>query len=140
VTPITEVSQLVRLIFNAKGITDRTWKKQQKTAQFGSLHPAARTFQALRILVNDELGSLKKLLELAPSCLRPGGRIGIISFHSGEDRLVKQSFRQNKDNGIYETISKDAIQPRTKEIVKNPRCSSARFRWAKIQAALTATG
>ena len=135
VTPITNVSQLVRLVLNAKGITERTWKKQQKTSGFGSLHPAARTFQALRILVNNELGSLKKLLELAPACLRPGGRIGIISFHSGEDRLVKNAFRQHKDKGIYETLSKNAIQPRTKEIVMNPRCSSARFRWAKAPAA-----
>ncbi|MHC5213824.1 MAG: 16S rRNA (cytosine(1402)-N(4))-methyltransferase RsmH [Planctomycetota bacterium] len=134
VTPITQVSQLVRLVFNAKGITERTWQKQQKTSRFGSLHPAARTFQALRILVNDEMKSLITLLAVAPSCLRPGGRIGIISFQSGEDRLVKQAFNQGIQDGIYETISKDAIRPRTKEIVTNPRCSSARFRWAKISA------
>ena len=134
VTPITQVSQLVRLVFNAKGITDRTWQKQQKTSRFGSLHPAARTFQALRILVNDEMESLKTLLAVAPSCLCPAGRIGIISFQSGEDRLVKQAFNQGIQDGIYETISKDAIRPRTKEIVTNPRCSSARFRWAKISA------
>jgi 16S rRNA (cytosine1402-N4)-methyltransferase len=134
VTPITQVSQLVRLVFNAKGITERTWQKQQKTSRFGSLHPAARTFQALRILVNDEMKSLITLLEVAPSCLRPGGRIGIISFQSGEDRLVKQAFNQGIQDGIYETISKDAIRPRTKEIVTNPRCSSARFRWAKVNS------
>ena len=132
VTAITQVSQLVRLVFNSKGITERTWQKKQKTSPFGSLHPAARTFQALRILVNDEMGSLRKLLEVAPSCLRKGGRIGIISFQSGEDRRVKQAFNQDLRDGRYETISKDAIRPRTKEIVTNPRCSSARFRWAKI--------
>jgi 16S rRNA (cytosine1402-N4)-methyltransferase len=131
-TPITDVSQLVRLVFNSKGLTERTWRKQQKTSRFGSLHPAARTFQALRILVNDELKSIKTLLEAAPSCLGPGGRVGIISFQSGEDRLVKQALGQGLQDGIYETISKDAIRPRTKEIVTNPRCSSARFRWAKI--------
>ncbi|MHC4961658.1 MAG: 16S rRNA (cytosine(1402)-N(4))-methyltransferase RsmH [Planctomycetota bacterium] len=131
VMPITQVSQLVRLVFNSKGITERTWQKQQKTSRFGSLHPAARTFQALRILVNDEMKSLKTLLTTAPSCLRPGGRIGIISFQSGEDRLVKEAFSQGSADGSYEAISKDAIRPRTKEIVTNPRCSSARFRWAK---------
>ncbi|MDO8303189.1 MAG: 16S rRNA (cytosine(1402)-N(4))-methyltransferase RsmH, partial [Sedimentisphaerales bacterium] len=89
VNPITQVSQLLRLILNVKGMTERTWKKKQKESGFGSLHPAARTFQTLRILVNDELASIKELLRVAPYCLRPGGRIGIISFHSGEDRIVK---------------------------------------------------
>ncbi|MHC4554488.1 MAG: 16S rRNA (cytosine(1402)-N(4))-methyltransferase, partial [Planctomycetota bacterium] len=60
-----------------------------------------------------------------------GGRIGIISFQSGEDRLVKEAFSQGSADGSYEAISKDAIRARTKEIVTNPRCSSARFRWAK---------
>lgn len=132
VTPITQVSQLVRLVFNAKGLTERTWQKKQKASRFGSLHPAARTFQALRILVNDEMGSLRKLLEAAPACLRAGGRIGIISFQSGEDRLVKEAFSRGSSDGSYEAISRDAIRPRTKEIVTNPRCSSARFRWGKI--------
>ncbi len=132
VTPITYVSQLVRLVFNSKGITERTWAKKQKSSKFGSLHPAARTFQAVRILVNDEMGSLKELLKAAPSCLRKGGRIGIISFQSGEDRLVKEAFKQGGNDGVYETVSKDATRPRTKEIVANPRCSSARFRWGKI--------
>ncbi|MCD6175351.1 MAG: 16S rRNA (cytosine(1402)-N(4))-methyltransferase RsmH [Planctomycetes bacterium] len=134
ITAITQVSQLVRLVFNVKGMTERTWQKKQKTARFGSLHPAARTFQALRIVVNDEMGSLRKLLEVAPSCLRAGGRIGIISFQSGEDRLVKQAFDQGYSSGSYETISKDAIRPRTKEVITNPRCSSARFRWGKIHS------
>ncbi|MGB8226421.1 MAG: 16S rRNA (cytosine(1402)-N(4))-methyltransferase RsmH [Sedimentisphaerales bacterium] len=130
VQPITQVSQLVRLVFAVKGLTINSWKKQQRNSKFGSLHPAARTFQALRILVNDELGSLKELLRLAPYCLRPGGRIGIISFHSGEDRLVKQSFRDGVRAGIYRSATKDAIVPRTREIVSNPRSASAKFRWA----------
>ncbi|OQY05259.1 MAG: 16S rRNA (cytosine(1402)-N(4))-methyltransferase [Planctomycetales bacterium 4572_13] len=81
VNAITTVSQLVQLVLNAKGLTERTWKKKQKNTKFGASHPAARTFQTLRILVNDEMGSLKKLLEIAPVCLRKGGRIGIISFY-----------------------------------------------------------
>jgi 16S rRNA (cytosine1402-N4)-methyltransferase len=115
VMPITQVSQLVRLVFNSKGITERTWQKQQKTSRFGSLHPAARTFQALRILVNDEMKSLKTLLTTAPSCLRPGGRIGIISFQSGEDRLVKEAFSQGSADGSYEAISKDPEQRKSSQ-------------------------
>ena len=130
VQPITRVSELVRLVFAVKGLTMNSWKKQQRSSKFGSLHPAARTFQALRILVNDELGSLKELLRLAPYCLKPGGRIGIISFHSGEDRLVKQSFRDGVQNGIYQSAVKKAIVPRIKEVMSNPRCASAKFRWA----------
>ena len=129
--PITQVSELVRLVFNAKGLTDKTWKKKQKASGFGSAHPAARTFQALRIMVNDELGVLKRLLDAGPECLKPGGRIGIISFHSGEDRLVKRSFRDGYEAGIYEAISDKAIVPDKWEIMKNSRSSSARFRWAR---------
>ena len=129
--PITQVSELIRLIFNAKGLTEKTWKKKQRQSSFGSSHPAARTFQALRIMVNNELGVLEKLLAKAPCCLRPGGRIGIISFHSGEDRLVKQSFRDGYQAGLYEAISEKAIVPDKWEITKNPRSSSARFRWAR---------
>ncbi|MCD4832054.1 MAG: 16S rRNA (cytosine(1402)-N(4))-methyltransferase RsmH [Anaerohalosphaeraceae bacterium] len=128
--PITQVSQLVRLVFAVKGFTVQSWKKQQKDSRFSSLHPAARTFQALRILVNDELGALKELLRTAPDCLRPGGRVGIISFHSGEDRLVKRAFRQGVADGVYSFAEKNAITPRRKEIQANPRSSSAKFRWA----------
>lgn len=130
VQPITTVSQLLRLVFAVKGLTINSWKKQQRSSKFGALHPAARTFQALRILVNDEIGSLKELLRIAPYCLRPGGRIGIISFHSGEDRLVKQSFRDNVESGLYQSASKKAIVPKIKEVVSNPRCASAKFRLA----------
>lgn len=129
--PITRVDQLVRLVFNAKGLTEKTWKKHQRTSQFGGAHPAARTFQALRILVNDELGVLEKLLAEAPRCLGPGGRIGIISFHSGEDRLVKHAFRKGYVEGLYEETSGKAIVPNKWEVMKNPRSSSARFRWAR---------
>jgi len=129
--PITKVSELIRLVFNVKGLTEKTWKKKQKASGFGSAHPAARTFQALRIMVNDELDALKRLLAAGPECLKPGGRIGIISFHSGEDRLVKGSFRGGYQAGVYEAISEKAIVPGKWEIMKNPRSSSARFRWAR---------
>ena len=134
VQAITQTSQLVRIIFHVKGLTAKTWQQQNRASKFGSLHPAARTFQALRILVNDELGSLRELLRIAPSCLRPGGRIGIISFHSGEDRLVKQSFRNNVRGGIYHSAAKNPIVPRIKEIISNPRSASAKFRWAVVKS------
>lgn len=136
VQPITRTSQLVGLIFSAKGLTAKSprafLRKQERgqTSKSGLLHPAARAFQALRILVNDELGSLRELLRVAPYCLRPGGRIGIISFHSGEDRLVKQSFRDGVRNGTYQSAAEDAIVPQIKEITSNPRSASAKFRWA----------
>lgn len=129
--PITTVLQLVRLIFNAKGLTEKTWKKKRKQAPFGSLHPAARTFQAVRIMVNDELNNLQRLLAVAPGCLGPGGRIGVISFHSGEDRLVKTAFDDGHKNGTYAAIATKALTPRISEIVRNPRCASAKFRWAQ---------
>jgi 16S rRNA (cytosine1402-N4)-methyltransferase len=133
VQAITQTEQLVRLIFHVKGLTPKTWQ-QQNQAKFGKLHPAARTFQALRILVNDELGCLKELLRIAPYCLNPAGRIGIISFHSGEDRLVKRSFRDNVRNGIYQSASRSPLVPRIKEIISNPRSSSAKFRYAVLKS------
>ena len=126
----TQTSQLVEVIFEAKGIIKKIWRQQRRTSKSGSLHPAARTFQALRILVNDELGCLRELLRVAPYCLRPGGRIGIISFHSGEDRLVKHSFRDGVRNCLYQSAAQDAIVPQLKEINSNPRSASAKFRWA----------
>ncbi|MFH1717859.1 MAG: 16S rRNA (cytosine(1402)-N(4))-methyltransferase RsmH [Planctomycetota bacterium] len=127
---ITQTSQLVQVIFDARGINQKAWRQQRRTEKVSSLHPAARAFQALRILVNDELGSLRELLRVAPYCLRPGGRIGIISFHSGEDRIVKQSFRDGVRNGIYQSAAEDAVVPKTGEIYSNPRSASAKFRWA----------
>jgi len=130
IQPITQTGQLVRLIFQVKHLTPKAWKTKQ-LRKFNTLHPAARTFQALRILVNDELGVLKQLLRIAPDCLNPGGRIGIISFHSGEDRLVKQAFRDGKEQGVYQTIAHKPITPRRAEIMQNPRSSSAKYRYAK---------
>lgn len=130
VQPIEKTSELVRLVLNAKGFSPRD-RRKPPWEKPGGLHPAARTFQALRILVNDELGSLAALLRTAPYILRPGGRLGIISFHSGEDRLVKQSFRDLLRQGVYASVSEDVIRPSSREINANPRCSSAKFRWAR---------
>jgi 16S rRNA (cytosine1402-N4)-methyltransferase len=129
VQPITTTKQLARLVMNAKGFSPQARRKPWEIP--GGLHPAAKTFQALRILVNDELGNLKQLLQAAPSCLRRGGRIGVISFHSGEDRLVKQAFRQGLRDGTYSAISEHVIRPSPKELADNPRSASAKFRWGR---------
>ena len=133
VTPITRTGDLIRLVFAAKGTTEKAWKRQKA---YDDPHPAACTFQALRILVNDELGSLRELLRVAASCLRPGGRVGIISFHSGEDRLVKRALRKGLEAGLYQTLAPDVIRPSPQEVRSNPRSSSARFRWAVRAAVL----
>jgi 16S rRNA (cytosine1402-N4)-methyltransferase len=125
--PIQRTLELVEVIFQAKGIAPRS---RRGSAASGP-HPAALTFQALRMLVNDELGALKQLLRLAPHCLRSGGRIGIISFHSGEDRLVKLSFRDGVRASLYAEASDEPVRPSPQEIRSNPRSSSAKFRWAR---------
>jgi 16S rRNA (cytosine1402-N4)-methyltransferase len=95
-----------------------------------NLHPAARTFQALRILVNRELANLEQLLRVLPDVLRPGGRAAILSFHSGEDRLVKASFRAGLQVGSYVRISPEPVRATAEERLSNPRSRSAKLRWA----------
>lgn len=129
-TPIKQTHELVDIIFQAKGINRKDWQQENKNSKSAPTNPAAKTFQALRIMVNDELGSLKELLRVAPYCLNPGGRIGIISFHSGEDRMVKKAFQKGFDSGIYQSISENVIRPTPGEIASNTRSSSAKFRFA----------
>lgn len=97
----------------------------------GRIHPATRTFQALRIAVNHELDSLQKLLEAAPALLKTGGLIAIISFHSLEDRLVKNNFRQMKSDGLYDILTKKPIVADRTETQQNPRSRSAKLRIAR---------
>lgn len=93
------------------------------------IHPATRTFQALRIAVNDELGALDCLLQRAPDVVRVGGRVAVISFHSLEDRRVKQAFR---DDPRYKMLTRKPITPKETELEANPRSRSARLRVAEI--------
>ena len=95
------------------------------------IHPATRTFQALRIAVNHELESLDALLDAAPDRLKPGGVIAVISFHSLEDRRVKLNFRQNKTEGLYDILTKKPITATADEIEWNPRARSAKLRIAR---------
>jgi 16S rRNA (cytosine1402-N4)-methyltransferase len=89
-----------------------------------------RCFQALRIAVNDEFNVLDKFLEKLPAALAKGGRVAILSFHSGEDRRVKKSFQLNFREGIYSEIAQDLIRPSAEECATNPRAKSAKLRWA----------
>lgn len=89
-----------------------------------------RTFQALRIDVNNEFEVLYSLLEKLPDVLAPGGRVAILTFHSGEDRLVKKSFKRFFDEGIYREISTEVIRPSAEECARNSRAKSTKMRWA----------
>jgi 16S rRNA (cytosine1402-N4)-methyltransferase len=95
------------------------------------IHPATRTFQALRIFVNHELDDLRELLNAAPQVLKPGGRIVIISFHSLEDRIVKDAFREGVKQGHYKVLTKKPVTAGEEEIDRNPRARSAKMRAAE---------
>jgi 16S rRNA (cytosine1402-N4)-methyltransferase len=120
-TPIRTSQDLARLVL---GCTPRSAGRRR-------IHPATRTFQALRIAVNDELGALESALKRYPSILRTGARLAIISFHSLEDRRVKQAFR---DDPRYTALTRKPIRPNEQEILRNPRSRSARLRIGEICA------
>ena len=90
----------------------------------------ARTFQALRIDVNSEFEVLYSFLEKLDGILNPGGRVAILTFHSGEDRLVKKAFKELQKAGVYSDVSKDVIRPSREECHVNPRAKSTKMRWA----------
>ena len=89
-----------------------------------------RCFQALRIDVNSEFEVLDRFLGSLPDILAPGGRAAILTFHSGEDRLVKHYFKEGKKDGLYQEISGDVIRPSAEECQRNPRARSTKMRWA----------
>lgn len=122
--PITRTEQLMAIVCEARDFTI-------ERGMGAKLHPAARTFQALRIMVNHELSNLDALLDALPGVLRPGGMAAIITFHSGEDRPVKHSFRDLFRSGVYAADGRDPIVADEAEKRENPRASSAKLRWAK---------
>jgi 16S rRNA (cytosine1402-N4)-methyltransferase len=95
------------------------------------IHPATRTFQALRIFVNRELDDLRALLEAAPQVLKPGGRVVVISFHSLEDRIVKDAFREGAKQGYFSLLTKKPVTATEEESDRNPRARSAKLRAAE---------
>ncbi len=123
---LQRTSDVARLLLGE----EKTWRLHPAKGHWQS-HPAARTFQALRILVNRELANLEQLLRVLPSILKPGGRAAFISFHSGEDRLVKAAFRNGWHQGIYAAISAEPIRVKFAERTANPRSRSAKLRWAR---------
>ena len=123
--PLRTTQELSALVCEARDFT-------LQRAAGAKLHPAARTFQAIRMLVNRELPNLERLLAVLPECLKPGGVAAIVSFHSGEDRRVKRSFREGFLAGIYRAISRKVIVPREEERRRNPRSRSAKLRWARL--------
>lgn len=123
--PIETTQDLAAIVCEARDFT-------LQRAEHAKLHPAARTFQALRILTNRELANLQRLLVVLPTLLKPRTGIGaIITFHSGEDRLVKAAFKEGLRSGIYSEISDDPIIATPAEAADNPRARSAKLRWAR---------
>lgn len=122
--PISTTSDLQNIIKNSLSFLPKNKRNEEikKSCQ--------RCFQALRIDVNNELNELFDFLEKIPDCLAPGGRVAILSFHSGEDRLVKKSFQQYYREGIYREIALGPIRPSVEECNTNSRARSAKLRWA----------
>ena len=130
--PLARTRELMDLVLEAAPVTVNPHpKKGEPTVRQQQIRPTARVFQALRILVNRELANLQELLRVLPWCLRPGGRAAIISFHSGEDRLVKAAFKEGLRTGAYDRISEDPVRPTPAERFDNPRARSAKLRWAR---------
>ena len=118
--PILTTAELARVILAAA-----------PSMKGDKIHPATRTFQAIRIRVNDELGEIGSLLGSAGSLLKVGGRVVMISFHSLEDRLVKDAFKVWKDAGEFEVLTKKPVVAAEQEMLRNPRSRSAKLRAAE---------
>jgi 16S rRNA (cytosine1402-N4)-methyltransferase len=118
--PVTTTGQLARIVAHVA-----------PPMKFGQIHPATRTFQALRIYVNRELDEIRDLLEAAPKLLKPSGRLVVISFHSLEDRIAKDSLRDGLQKGIWEVLTKKPAVAGDEETDRNPRSRSAKMRAAE---------
>jgi 16S rRNA (cytosine1402-N4)-methyltransferase len=125
--PIRQTDELARIVSRAVPAEYRHKLK---------IHPATRVFQALRIAVNDELKSLDEFLEKILKYMNPGGRVVVIAFHSGEDRLVKQHFREAVEQGLARLPVKKPLTPTPEEVAANPRSRSARMRVAERLGAI----
>jgi 16S rRNA (cytosine1402-N4)-methyltransferase len=116
--PVTSTAQLARIVASA-------------VPPMKHIHPATRTFQALRIFVNRELDEIRALLEAAPKLLKPSARLVVISFHSLEDRICKDNFREGAQQGIWKILTKKPVTAGEEEINRNPRSRSAKLRAAE---------
>ncbi|HKR25836.1 MAG TPA: 16S rRNA (cytosine(1402)-N(4))-methyltransferase, partial [Acidobacteriaceae bacterium] len=118
--PVTTTGQLARIVAAAAPAM-----KSER------IHAATRTFQALRIYVNSELSEIDALLGMAPELLQPGGRLVVISFHSLEDRRVKDALREGARQGIWEVLTRKPVTADAEETDRNPRARSAKLRAAE---------
>jgi len=123
--PVTTTGQLARIVASAA-----------PPMKQGHIHPATRTFQALRIYVNRELDEIKALMEAAPRLLKPSGRLVVISFHSLEDRIAKDSFREGARQGIWEVLTRKPVTAGEEEVDRNPRSRSAKLRAGERKAGI----
>lgn len=122
--PLLTTTALANLVRDALGRTGPARASEETHATI------RRVFQAIRIAVNDEFGSLDALLRELPTCLKPGGRVAILTFHSGEDRRVKKSFEAGARTGLYSRIAEEVTRASADERRENPRSTSAKLRWA----------
>ena len=123
--PIRSTTHLAEVV---EKVVPRTPRRR---SHGGRIHPATRTFQAIRIAVNDELGEIERLVETAPLLLAPGGRFAAISFHSLEDRAIKRGLRRWKERGVLEILTRRVVRPSKEEIEQNPASRSAKLRAAE---------
>ena len=124
VEPVATTARLAEAIRKSLAPLPRRVRDEEGTA------PLSRVFQALRIAVNEEFTALDAFLAALPTCLAPGGRAAILTFHSGEDRRVKQAFRDGERAGLYVSVSREVVRAGAEERRANPRASSAKLRWA----------
>jgi len=124
--PVTTTGQLARIVASAVPTMKGATKHER-------IHPATRTFQALRIYVNRELDEIRAFLEAAPKLLKPSARLAVISFHSLEDRIAKDSLREGAQKGIWEILTKKPVTAGEEEMERNPRSRSAKLRAAEKQ-------
>jgi 16S rRNA (cytosine1402-N4)-methyltransferase len=130
-------AEIAKLLANRRGSFQRTsdLTRALRESLRGSKEDVEtsvrRVFQALRIAVNDEFAALDHFLRVLPNCLNPGGRAAILTFHSGEDRRVKNALKQGRAVGVYSDHSEEVIRPTREEIHSNPRAASAKLRWAR---------
>jgi 16S rRNA (cytosine1402-N4)-methyltransferase len=118
--PIRDTAHLAAIVAGVR----RQWGRQR-------LHPATKTFLALRIAVNRELEELEQFLSRTPAAMNPGGRWVVLSYHSREDRLVKRAFHEADRAGTLRVLTKHVIQPSKEELARNPRSRSAKLRCAE---------
>jgi 16S rRNA (cytosine1402-N4)-methyltransferase len=122
--PIRDTAHLATVVAGAR----KQWGRQR-------LHPATKTFLALRIAVNREMEALGQFLSRTPATLNSGGRLVVLSYHSGEDRMVKHAFQEGERQGTLRVLTRHVIQPSEREVAANPRSRSAKLRCAeRVQA------